>query len=221
MPADIAFRALTLPGFDGRPADPALSTASDYATRLAAKLAEEPRPRILLGHGIGGSLALQLVQDAPEAVDGLVLHAPVGARLGSRRLPWLMNLPGARRVGPMLFGAPLLRPVLGRLLFTRPLPAALQRRFFTAYRRCAAFGQSFDLFTPAWFATLRPVDLPAALLWGGRDRVLSPSHAADFRALLPAGRMRFVPGWGHFPMIDQPRAYATEISRLARELLVR
>lgn len=219
LPSQIRFRALTLPGFDGRPPDPALCSPRDYAAWIRSECQSEPRPLILLGHGIGGALALQLAHDAPAAVDSLILHAPVGARLDVRRIPRLMALPGARRAGRRLVASRLLRPYLSRLLFTRSLPQRTLRRFFTAYGRCAVFDQFFDLLTPAWFAALRPVTMPAVLLWGGRDRVLSPAHATEFGRLLPSGQVCIVPNWGHFPMIDQPETYASEISRLVRDLV--
>ena len=77
----------------------------------------------------------------------------------------------------------------------------------------------FDLITPAWFRSLRPVDVPAALLWGERERVLTVDQLDDYRALLPHPLVRTVPGWDHFPMIEQPEEYADEIVSLARELI--
>ncbi len=57
----------------------------DYAERLAGLVVPERRPRLLLGHGIGGAFVLELIQHQPEIVDAIILHAPVGTRLGSRR----------------------------------------------------------------------------------------------------------------------------------------
>ena len=65
---------------------------------------------------------------------------------------------------------------------------------------------------------LRPVELPSALLWGADERILSVDQVEDYRALLPLAQVRTVPGWGHFPMIEQPAAYAFEIAALACSL---
>lgn len=125
LPAEIRFRAITLPGFAGVPADPTLSSLRDYANYLQSILAAEPRPLILLGHGIGGSLALEFAQHFAAQIDGLILHAPVGTRLETRILPRLMALPGARAVGQWLFSARLTRPYSNGCSFPGPsLPAS-------------------------------------------------------------------------------------------------
>ncbi len=221
VPADVRFRPVTLPGFASVPRDPTLTTLRADAERLREWLLAEPRPRVLLGHGIGGSIALELAQFASDSMDGLILHAPVGARLGSRLFPRLMALPGARRLGPWVFSARLLRPFWRRRLFSRPVPRDYTDRFFAEYRACSVFAQMFELVTPDWFASLRPVPVKAALLWGERERVLTVGQLDAFRALLP-GCFVSLPGrWDHFPMIDEPEAYAREVSALARKLAVR
>jgi pimeloyl-ACP methyl ester carboxylesterase len=130
-----------------------------------------------------------------------------------------MSLRAGRSLGQWLFSSRLARPLFKRLLFSQPVPPDTLNRFFDEYRRCAVFGQMFDLITPAWFKSLRPVDLPAALLWGEREQVLTVDQLDDYRVLLPHSLVRTVPGWDHFPMIEQPEEYAHEIVSLARELV--
>jgi pimeloyl-ACP methyl ester carboxylesterase len=125
---------------------------------------EARRPRVLLGHDRGGSVAIELAQFAAAVLDGLILHAPRAARRF-------------------------------RLLESRPV------------------------LTRDWQSSLRPVALPAALLWGERDRALPVRGVEAFRPLLP-GALVSLPGrWGHRPMIDDPPAYAREICALVRALL--
>jgi pimeloyl-ACP methyl ester carboxylesterase len=218
LPATVRFQPVTLPGFAGKPRDLALHSLYDYALHLRGMINPEPRPLVLLGHGIGGSLALEFAQHFAAELDGLILHAPVGARLESRRFPRLMALPGARAIGQWLFSARLARPLFKRLLFSHPVPPDYLDRFFDEYRRCAVFSQMFDLITPEWFQSLKVVDLPTALLWGERERVLNVDQLNDYRALLPNHITRTIPGWDHFPMIEQPEEYAKEIVMLARTL---
>jgi alpha-beta hydrolase superfamily lysophospholipase len=97
-----------------------LRTLRDYAGHLAASVEQQPRPRVVLGHGIGGSIALELAQEYASSIDGLILHAPVGARLDRRWFPQLMAVPGARELGRRLFASrvgrspsPAVRPQAG------------------------------------------------------------------------------------------------------------
>jgi pimeloyl-ACP methyl ester carboxylesterase len=219
MPANISLVAVTLPGFAAVPADPALRSLTDFADCLARLVRAQPRPRVVLGHGIGGSIALELVQREPDLLDGLILHAPVGTRLERRIFPRLMAIPGSRAIGQQIFSSRLFRPIFRRLLFSGPVPPAYLNRFFDEYRQCSVFSQMFDIISPAWFQTLQPVHLPSALLWGEAERLLTVDQLEDYRALLPAATTRRVPGWGHFPMIEQPAEYAAEIATLARSLV--
>lgn len=221
LPPEVHFVPVTLPGFADAPVDPGLKTLADYARHLGHLAAAQPAPVILLGTGIGGSIILELLQKQPNAAVGVILHAPVGTRLESRRFPALMKLSGMRRFGQWLFSTPLARPLWRRLLFVdhRAIPPDFLKRFFDEYRQCRVFGQMFDLITAEWYASLKPLPIPAALLWGQRERVLKAEHVTDYQQLLPQSRVRIVPEWDHFPMIEQPADYAREVVLLAHALL--
>lgn len=219
VPAGVRLHAVTLPGFADRPADPALRVLADYGRWLAQALADVPRPRVGLGTGIGGTLLLEMLQQQPATLDGLILHAPVGTRLDTRRFPRLMRLPAMTRVVQYSFSSALTRPLVRRLLFHRPLPIDYTQRFFDEYRRCRVFGQMFRIITPDWFAGLRPLALPAALLWGEQERILRVDQLDDYRRLLPNHRVRVVPAWDHFPMIETPAQFMHEVTTLAHHLL--
>jgi pimeloyl-ACP methyl ester carboxylesterase len=219
MPPDVRLAPITLPGFARVPANRTLRTLADYAAVLGAMVDHQPRPRIVLGHGIGGSIALELVQQQASLIDGLILHAPVGTRLDRRLVPRLMAIPGARRIGQHTLASRILRPVFRRIMFSPSVPSVYLDRFFDEYGHCSVFSQMFDLITPAWFQGLHPADLPAALLWGEAECLLAVDQARDYQALLPKAIVRRMPGWGHFPMIERPEEYAAEIAGLARALV--
>ena len=139
LPPEIQFQAVTLPGFAGEPPEPALRTLQDYANKLRVMIAGEARPVVLLGHGIGGSIALEFVQHHAAEVDALILHAPVGTQLETRRFPRLMASPIVCQFGQWLFSSAIARPVFRRLLFSKPVPSRYLDRFFNEYRQCTVF----------------------------------------------------------------------------------
>lgn len=221
--ARVRLVAPTLPGFGNVPADPAIRSLRGCADWVARELERHPRPRVLLGHGIGGSIALEVLQHHAHLVDGVILQSPVGARLAQRRFPKLMKLPGMRTLARRMLAMRILRGLWTRRLFDGASPEGAVPRehldaFFEGYRRCALFGAMFDWITAAWFEQLRPVAVPAVLWWGGSERVLAPEHAAAFARLLPGSRTVVEPGWGHFPMLDRPRAWAARLEQVACEL---
>ncbi len=224
IPSEIHFMAPTLPGFADVPRNPALRSLRDYAFTLHEMISAKARPLVLLGTGIGGSIALEFLQHFEHDVQGLILHAPVGTRLNKRLFPRLMKPMFMRRFGQWLFSAPLTRPIMKRLIFSQSagtIPQDYINKFFDEYRRCAVFAQMFDLITDEWFQSLRPSAVPAVLLWGEKERVLTPDQAADYQKLLPNSFIQLVPNWDHFPMIEQPEEYAQLVVELARLLLNR
>lgn len=223
VPDGVAFHAVTLPGFGGVPRDPSLRTLPDYADRLGemvATAAPAGPPPVVLGHGIGGSIALDLASRRPELLGGLVLHAPVGADLDTRLFPRVMRTPAVREAVRRLIAARPLRPVWRRAFFPHGAPAADLDRFFEGYRRCAVFGDMFELIDASWFEGLAPVEgVPAVLLWGEGDRVLRSGQVPAIRAKVPEATVVVVPGWDHFPMIEQPDDYAREVVAIAERLV--
>jgi pimeloyl-ACP methyl ester carboxylesterase len=220
----IDLRTPTLPGFAAEARDPALRTMADWAALVARWCDEitaadpDGRRPVLLGHGIGGSLVLEVLRHRADAVAGVILHAPVGAGLDRRKFPRFMQLPGVRPLVRWMIASRPLRPVWRRRFFHQPVPAAFMDRFFGEYRHCATFGDWFDLITAPWFASLRPVEVPAVLLWGAGERLLGPEQIDAFRPLLPRASVRVVEGWDHFPMIEQPDEYGRVVAECAREL---
>ncbi|MEY2981943.1 MAG: hypothetical protein RL562_2170 [Planctomycetota bacterium] len=221
-PADLVVKLPELPGFGARGGEVVAGLGMpDYAREVVEIVRRCPRPRVLLGHGIGGSFALAALQQDPDLVDGVVLHAPVGAHLDKRRFPRLMRPRLVRRLAQWVVSSRLTRPWLRGRLFVDPdaLPADVEARFFADYRRCSAFGHVFDLIDARWFDSLRPVPVPAVLLWGLGERVLAPSHAEAFQGPLPRAELRTVEAWGHFPMLEAPADYASVVADCVSHLL--
>ncbi|HEX2619893.1 MAG TPA: alpha/beta hydrolase [Phototrophicaceae bacterium] len=221
IPLGVKLQTVTLPGFAGVPADPNLQTMRDFADYLYGVITEGRRPVVALGTGTGGSMLLEYAQHYPETLNGMILHTPVGTGLDTRQFPRLMRLPGMRRTGRKVFSSRIARPVFQRLVFNdnQELPPAYVNHFFDAYGQCTVFDQMFDLITPDWYASLKPINVPTALLWGENDRVLNVNQIRDYQRLLRNNVVRIVPGWDHFPMIEQPEAYARELISLAKRVI--
>jgi pimeloyl-ACP methyl ester carboxylesterase/phosphohistidine swiveling domain-containing protein len=217
IPGGIEFRMVTLPGFGGRPADPSLQTVADYAEALYREIQDLPQPVVLLGHGIGGTIALDLIQR--HEVAGLILHAPVGTRLDRRWFPKLMKPPAVRRLVKWGISSRLTRPWLRRRFFSGKVPREYSDRFLAEYGRADAFGQMFDIITSDWWESLDPSPTPTVLLWGAEDRVLGADQVDDYRRLLPDSSVDVVSGWGHFPMATDPAAYTARVVNWAEHLV--
>lgn len=214
---DIRFEAVTLPGFGGRPRDPSLQDLTDYAEQLWSEISEFAGPIVVLGHGIGGSIALDMIQRHP--VDGLIIHAPVGTRLDERLFPKLMKPEPVRRLVRWGIASGLTRPLTSRVFFSSEVPRDYRDEFLSEYSRAESFSQMFDIITSEWWDGLSPVDVPSVLLWGSRDRVLGADQVGDYRVLLPRAEVDVVPDRDHFPMVEQPAEYAATVTAIAERLI--
>jgi pimeloyl-ACP methyl ester carboxylesterase len=219
FPEDIEFIPITLPGFAATPKNPDLKTVSDYADHLGNVILNEYDRPIVLGHGIGGSIALDLMQRQPNIVSGLILEAPVGPNLGTRKLPQLMNLPGMKPLVQQLISAKPLRQLWRKKFFGPDIPQPFIDRFFTEYRQCSVFSQMFTIINAQWWDALQPVSTQTVLWWGSEESLLGADLAKLFERVVPNSRTIIESGWDHFPMVDVPEQYATRLSQIARELM--
>lgn len=219
MPEYVNFHAVTLPGFGRKPLNPSLTTVSHYGDWLQQRIAALPQPRVLLGTGIGGTFAIDVAQRHRDNIDALILHAPVGTRLDKRWFPRLMQLPGMTEAGRRALGATVFRPITQRLLFRKAIPPQHLDAFYAGYRECDAFGQMFRIITPDWFASVSRSDVPTALLWGAKERVLTVDQLNDYKQLFPNHVVRIEPEWDHFPTLEQPAAFVQVTVQLVNSLL--
>ena len=218
LPDDVVLHPVTLPGFDGVAPRDDVRTAADWGDLVADAVAALPRPRVLLGHGVGGALAVEALQGRAGLVDGLLLHAPVGASLDTRLLPKVVRLPGVSAVLRRGLASRAARPLVRRRVLDPGVPDELVARFQAGYAGCAAFDDFWDLLTAGWWDALEPLDVPALLLWGAGDGVLGADQVDGWRRLLPRGDVEVVDRWGHWPMLAAPADWADVVARRSRAL---
>lgn len=214
--------AVDLPGFGASRHLPATHySLRDFGEAVAAFSAVHfTQPPILLGHGIGGVVAVEAVLADPAAFGGLVLHAPVGARLDQRLFPKIFGFWPTNEALRRLIAAPALRRLWARRFFADPsrLPFALQAEFFAEYGRCRAFYRFFQLLDARWFAQVGRLALPTLVLWGARDRALGVAQLGDWVRAIPTAQSAIVPHWDHFPMLEAPDEYGQRLADLVMRL---
>lgn len=178
----------------------------------------------LVGHSLGGGIAMQFYYLFPERVERLVLVASGG--LGREVSPVLRSvaLPGAEQVlGVIASGWMTTRlETVGRAASRvgwRPgadvgaiwrgftsLGDRESRRAFLATTRAvvdiggqtvSAHGHLLDVETP-----------PTLLVWGSKDRMIPAWHALKAKESVPEIRVELFEGAGHFPHLDDPDRFA-------------
>lgn len=62
-----------------------------------------------------------------------------------------------------------------------------------------------------WIPPLTRFDRPAHVLWGRRDPVALPAVAEALASEIPGARLTWLDALGHYPMIEAPERWATEV----------
>jgi len=217
-------------GYSTRPdgADPRLAAQGELMAKTIAALKLD-RP-LVVGHSLGGAIALALGLDHPECASALALIAPVtqivetppgpfrGADIKSpllrRIVAWTLATPlgirGAEQVLATVFGpekVPPDFPILGGgALGLRP------EAFYAVSTDLEAVNDGFD----AMIRRYPTLTLPVGILFGKGDQLLDPrAHGQATKDQIPGLDLELIEG-GHMLPVTQPEAVADFIRRMAR-----
>lgn len=179
----------------------------------------------LVGHSLGGGIAMQFSYLFPERVDRLVLVASGGLGRSLSPLLRLPTLPGAEWVLPLIASRwvsrraeALARPFagLGKRKggsdvtetwhgFTS-LGDADSRRAFLATTRSVIDPGGQTVTAHDHLPLASPV--PTLIVWGTRDRLIPAWHATAAHEAMPGSRIELFEGAGHYPHLDEPERFA-------------
>ena len=194
-------------------------TLDSFASTLFEVLdvLEVPQAHVV-GHSMGGGIAITLAADRPERVDRLVLCDSASYAF---RLPWKGKLPFLPGIGPLL-----MKHLYGR---------AMMRDYFRndvwsghAGVDLARVDEYFSDFDPteareAGYATLmrsladvsplaskiRAIRAPTLVIWGDEDRLFPTALGERLARDIPKATLRIVPHSGHAPNEEHPNLFAS------------
>jgi 3-oxoadipate enol-lactonase len=167
-----------------------------FADAIAAKLeAEDLRDVVIIGHSMGGAVALELaLRKHPRLVAIGVLGCGVRLRVAPAVLAGLENdFEGAGDAFAGLWFADPDSPL-------RPWAVSLLRE--VGREQTLADLRACDRFDIG--ARIGEVRLPILALTGESDRLTPPKYAALLGDRVAGAQVRIVPGAGHFVMVEQP-----------------
>jgi pimeloyl-ACP methyl ester carboxylesterase len=191
-------------GLSSEPPDYRLQTLLRAVEAYALSLDDQP---LLVGHSLGGWLALRLLLRHPGLARGLVLVNPTGASLPAeefQEFAALLQPEGARDVWRYLDRAFHRAPLALRLV---PGEVIKAMRAPSAQGLLGSLGEGDFLLADE----LRAVRTPIRLLWGRHDRFLPASTLPFFRAHLPHAEVVLLERAGHCPHLEAPTALARAI----------
>jgi pyruvate dehydrogenase E2 component (dihydrolipoamide acetyltransferase) len=213
--ADHRTLALELPGHGLSSKDAGSGDAAFFVDVIEAALAllEVERAHVV-GHSMGGALAVLLAERRPERIATLSLLAPagLGPEINGTFIDSFMR--AARR-----------REAVEALRLLVHDPALISRAMveeFLRYKRLDGVAQALETIARAWFPqgrqavdvseSLRALQLPVQVIWGSDDRILPAAHAQVAQS---GSQVHVLNDVGHLPHMEK----AGEVNRLLRAMV--
>ncbi len=218
LAGQVLFNVASIPGFGGIPASEELDSMEAYAEYIHEKMKRLPSPQFIFATGTGASIALQMIQNPERRPAGLILHAPVWDRPLPQPFPQGVQKAWLRPLLRKVTVSGMFREKIRNKLFRQPVPDAYVDHFFEEYARCEVFSQLFELITPEWFHSLEPVSMPSLILWGGNEVKPPQQHIDAVKEKLPSAKVKYIKEWDYFPMIEQPRSFAAQLTKTVQEM---
>jgi pimeloyl-ACP methyl ester carboxylesterase len=187
----------------------------------------------IVGHSLGGGVAMQFFYQFPQRVDRLVLISSgglgreVSPMLRTAALPGMSALlsltihprlltalrGGGTRMRERNIGAGVYLQAIARAL--RPLENADARQAFLHTLRAV-----IDIHGQRVSATDRLgllESIPTMIIWGERDRTIPIEHGRSAHEAIPHSVFRTIPDAAHFPHLEAPEELALLLEGFLRE----
>ena len=184
----------------------------------------------IVGHSLGGGIAMQFAYQFPQRCDRMVLVDSGGLGSGVHLLLRAASLPGSELVLPLLThdrlrglasgAAGALRrigldagPDLGEMVrgFDTLAEGESRSAFLETLRGVISpGGQKVDARDRLYLAEA----IPTLLIWGRRDPIIPVAHGIEAHRLMPGSRLEVLDA-GHFPQLEHP----LDVGRLIGDLI--
>jgi pimeloyl-ACP methyl ester carboxylesterase len=186
----------------------------------------------LVGHSLGGGIAMQLAYQFPELAERLVLVSSGGLGPEVSLVLRAAALPGSELVITVSAQtASWVGPLFGRGLAAvryRPSPATAEvargyaslsdpgrRAAFLATLRSVigVAGQRIDASDRLYLTAGTPV----LIVWGARDPIIPVSHGQRAHAAIPGSQFEIFEGVGHIPQLEAPARFVQVLERFLEQ----
>lgn len=197
------------PGFGGSSLPDWVDSVDDIAHLYLELMDRLELDRVALaGASIGGWIAAEIASTVPERVAKLVLVGPIGVKVGP---PDKLDIPDIFVIPP---------DAANKLMFHDPErfrldPAKLSdAQLTTAVRNresLALFVWEPYMHNPKLKHRLHRAAMPALLLRGASDGLVSAAYLEGYAKLLPNARTVTIAEAGHAPQVEQPQRFADAV----------
>lgn len=182
------------------------------------------KPRMVIGHSMGGLLTLKLAHARPDLAPNLVLVCPVvtgrfvfNANQVFTSQLWMMVSAKTEKFWTLI-QSDSLAPVFSAPLYVAP---ALHRRYVEDFQRTrwdAAIPSLESIAQQSMQPHLASIQQPALVIVGGRDFTVPPEEGRLAAQQMPHARLVEFPTAHHQPLDESPAQFIREVCTFAGEI---
>jgi pimeloyl-ACP methyl ester carboxylesterase len=178
----------------------------------------------VVGHSLGGGIAMQFAYQFPERCERLVLVSSGGLGQDVNLILRAATLPGSELVLPLLAHARVLEAasLVPRAFAKLGLRAGPDMTEIARGYQSLATAEARSAFIHTLRAVIDPTGqrvnasdrlylaskMPTLIVWGERDRIITCDHARNAHEGMPGSRLEVFEHSGHFPQLDRPIEFA-------------
>jgi pimeloyl-ACP methyl ester carboxylesterase len=208
--ADVRTLAIDLPGHGGSPPAAQQASISAYVAVLIDWMdAVHLERALLVGHSMGGAIALWMALETPSRVLGLGL---LGTAAELKVHPALLAAASSPETSPRAIQRII------RWSFSPEAPARLKELTARRMEETPPAVLYSDLLACDRFSVedrLNKVRVPALVLCGSQDKMTPPEQSRRLAQGLPGARLEILQGAGHMLMQEQPQSVANHLAQFA------
>ncbi len=196
------------PGFGASPAPGWLDEVSDVAYLYLDALARLGLMGVhLVGHSLGGWIALEMAVRSCERLRSLTLIASAGIHVKGVPKADIFMLDPEEQARLAYADAALGDAAAARVGAEKYEELAILNRIASA-----RYGWQPRFFNPRLERWLHRVVVPTQIIWGAHDRIIPPAYGEALQRLIPGATLTMIPRAGHLPHIEHASAVADAIT---------
>jgi pimeloyl-ACP methyl ester carboxylesterase len=208
------------PGFGHSPRPEDFDTMYDLVHLYLAVLDELPNEKItMIGFSFGGWIAAEVAVCRPHKLARLVLVDPVGIKIGGREERDIVHFfnTSPDELNRRAWYDPANRPPgnYGLGWHTAIGEAMSDEEMIVLARNWDAlciYAWRPHMYNPQLKHWLHRIAVPALVLWGASDRIVTPDYGRTYSGLIPGARFEVIEGAGHHPELEQPAAFVAAVA---------
>ncbi len=164
----------------------------------------------LVGHSMGGWIALEMAVRSQQRLASLMLLNSAGIRIKGKPIADILVMDRAETTRLAIAD-----PKLAEAMLAMPLTPETEQQLAQNRVSAARLAWQPRFFNPNLQKWLHRIHVPTTIVWGERDGIVPPDYAAALQKLIPGARVVMVAGTAHSPHVEKPDAVLGAIAELA------